>query len=55
VNPLTEHRKLPPGEPIPPAQLAAFRVQRDQTLQALSTTLAAEKPRQQPDAIPTGR
>jgi murein DD-endopeptidase MepM/ murein hydrolase activator NlpD len=55
VNPLVEHRKLPPGEPIPPAQLAAFRTQRDQTLQALSTTLAAEGPRQKPDAIPTGR
>ena len=55
VNPLIEHRKLPPGEPIPPAQLAAFRVQRDQTLQALATTLAAEGPRQKPDVIPAGR
>jgi murein DD-endopeptidase MepM/ murein hydrolase activator NlpD len=51
VNPLVEHRKLPPGEPIPPAQLAAFRAQRDQTLQAL----AAEGPRQKPDAIPAER
>jgi len=55
VNPLIEHRKLPPGEPIPSAQLAAFRAQRDQTLQALSTTLAAEGPRQKPDAVPAER
>ncbi len=55
VNPLIEHRKLPPGDPIPPAQLAAFRAQRDQTLQALSTMLAAEGPRQKPDALHAGR
>ena len=55
VNPLIEHRKLPPGDPIPPAQLAAFRVQRDQTLQALSTMLAAEGPPQKPDALDAGR
>ncbi len=55
VNPLIEHRKLPPGEPIPPAQLAAFRAQRDQTLQALSTTLAGEGPRHKPDAVPAER
>lgn len=29
VNPLAEHRKHPPGEPIPPAQLAAFTTLRD--------------------------
>jgi murein DD-endopeptidase MepM/ murein hydrolase activator NlpD len=55
VNPLIEHRKLPPGDPIPPAQLAAFRAQRDQTLQALSTALAAEGPRHKPDAVPAER
>jgi murein DD-endopeptidase MepM/ murein hydrolase activator NlpD len=55
VNPLAEHRKLPPGEPIASAQLAAFRAQRDETLQKLSATLAAERPRQQPDAIAVGR
>ena len=32
VNPLVEHRKLPPGEPIPPAYLPAFRVERDRVL-----------------------
>ena len=55
VNPLIEHRKLPPGDPIPAAQLPAFRAQRDLTLQALSTTLAAEGPRQKPDAVPADR
>jgi murein DD-endopeptidase MepM/ murein hydrolase activator NlpD len=51
VNPLVEHRKLPPGEPIPAAQLAAFRVQMDATLQSLAATQAAEAPRQTPDAL----
>lgn len=55
VNPLAEHRKLPPGEPIAPSRLAAFRVQRDEMLQRLSTSLAAERPRQQPDALAAGR
>jgi murein DD-endopeptidase MepM/ murein hydrolase activator NlpD len=54
VNPLLEHRKLPPGEPIPAAQLAAFRVQRDATLQTITATQAAEAPRQQPDAVKAG-
>jgi len=54
VNPLLEHRKLPPGEPIPAAQLAAFRVQRDATLQTITATQAAEVPRQQPDAVKAG-
>jgi murein DD-endopeptidase MepM/ murein hydrolase activator NlpD len=29
VNPLDEHRKLPPGQPIPAAALAAFVAHRD--------------------------
>jgi murein DD-endopeptidase MepM/ murein hydrolase activator NlpD len=55
VNPLVEHRKLPPGEPIAATELAAFRAQRDETLQRLSTTLVAAAPRQKPDALPAGR
>jgi murein DD-endopeptidase MepM/ murein hydrolase activator NlpD len=51
VNPLTEHRKLPPGEPIQDAQLAAFRSRADDTLNRLSRTLAAEGPKQKPDAV----
>jgi murein DD-endopeptidase MepM/ murein hydrolase activator NlpD len=51
VNPLTEHRKLPPGEPIPGSQLAAFRSTADDTLSRLSQTLSAEGPKQKPDAV----
>jgi len=51
ANPLAEHRKLPPGEPIAAAQLAAFRAAADSTLQRLSTALAADLPAQKPDAV----
>jgi murein DD-endopeptidase MepM/ murein hydrolase activator NlpD len=55
VNPLLEHRKLPPGEPIASAHLAAFRVERDRLLQRLSTTLAPEAPPARPDAVGAAR
>jgi murein DD-endopeptidase MepM/ murein hydrolase activator NlpD len=55
VNPLVEHKKLPPGEPIPSTQLAAFTKLRDDTLRTLSTTLAAEGPKQKPDAVAATR
>lgn len=29
VNPVTEHRRMPPGEPIPAALMAAFQLERD--------------------------
>jgi murein DD-endopeptidase MepM/ murein hydrolase activator NlpD len=35
VNPLTEHRRLPPGEPIPPEALDRFHAERDRMLTAL--------------------
>lgn len=35
VNPLTEHRKLPPGEPVPPSAMAEFEAIRDAALSAL--------------------
>lgn len=41
VNPITEHRRMPPGDPIPAAHMAAFLVERDK--------LAALLP---PDALP---
>jgi murein DD-endopeptidase MepM/ murein hydrolase activator NlpD len=50
VNPLVEHRKLPPGEPIPATQLAAFRAMADSTLRQLSDALTVEAPIQKPDA-----
>lgn len=51
VNPLAEHRKLPPGEPIPAAHLAAFRASRDSVVRQLSETVLAEAPRSKPDAV----
>ncbi len=50
VNPLTGHRKLPPGEPIPSTELAAFRSSRDGMLRQISTALLVDAPRQKPDA-----
>jgi murein DD-endopeptidase MepM/ murein hydrolase activator NlpD len=35
VNPLTEHRRMPPGDPIPAALLAAFQAERDRVLALL--------------------
>jgi len=32
VNPLTEHRKFPPGEPLPPSCLEQFKAERDRAL-----------------------
>ena len=40
VNPVTEHRKMPPGEPIAPEAMAAFRELRDQRLVAMKTAAA---------------
>jgi len=40
VNPLTEHRKLPPGEPVPASAIAEFEAVRDAALQALSVPRA---------------
>ena len=44
VNPLREHLNQPPGEPIPPAAMAAFTAERDQALARLAG-LAAGRPR----------
>jgi murein DD-endopeptidase MepM/ murein hydrolase activator NlpD len=38
VNPLQEHKRLPPGEPIPPQYLAEFKVVRDAALARLPAT-----------------
>ena len=35
VNPIAEHRRLPPGEPIPPAQMDAFKAVRDRASRML--------------------
>lgn len=42
VNPVSVHSRQAPGEPIPSAQLAAFRVSRDEVRGQLSATLLAK-------------
>ena len=45
VNPLLEHRKLPPGDPVPEKHLAAFHEVRDQALRRMrSSTFPADVP-----------
>jgi murein DD-endopeptidase MepM/ murein hydrolase activator NlpD len=39
VNPVTEHRNMPPGVPIPAAAMPTFTAERDRLLGALRTTL----------------
>jgi hypothetical protein len=41
VNPLNEHNRMPPGEPISERTLPAFRVARDNVLRQMSATLEA--------------
>lgn len=36
VDPLAEHRRMPPGEPVPPHAMAAFEAERDQALARLA-------------------
>jgi pyruvate/2-oxoglutarate dehydrogenase complex dihydrolipoamide acyltransferase (E2) component len=48
VNPLTEHRRMPPGDPIPASLMAAFAVERDKA-NSLLTAAGANPP-----AAPTG-
>ena len=38
VNPLLEHRKLPPGNPVPEEHLAAFNEVRDQALRRMRSS-----------------
>jgi hypothetical protein len=38
VNPAAEHRKLPPGEPVPANQKEAFAKVRDAALVSLART-----------------
>jgi murein DD-endopeptidase MepM/ murein hydrolase activator NlpD len=41
VNPIAEHRRMPPGEPIPASLMAEFRSVRDNALAALAEPPAA--------------
>ena len=40
LNPVTAHRAMPPGEPIPADQMPLFMAERDRLLGELSSTLA---------------
>jgi hypothetical protein len=51
VNPLTEHRKLPPGEPIPSAHLDSFQASREGIVRQLAGAVFAEAPSRKPDAV----
>jgi murein DD-endopeptidase MepM/ murein hydrolase activator NlpD len=50
VNPRTEHSRLPPGEPIAGAHLAAFSEQVE-TFRGRMATVLAESARAKPDAV----
>jgi murein DD-endopeptidase MepM/ murein hydrolase activator NlpD len=41
INPVTAHRAMPPADPIPAAQMAAFETARDRAMAALSTSAVA--------------
>jgi murein DD-endopeptidase MepM/ murein hydrolase activator NlpD len=41
INPVTAHRNMPPGVPIPADQLPAFQAARDKVLSSMLSTLAA--------------
>jgi murein DD-endopeptidase MepM/ murein hydrolase activator NlpD len=51
LNPLTVHRKLPPGEPIAAAARAVFDAERERLVRQLSTTLLAGGTAQKRDAV----
>src|SRR5262245_9492578 len=55
VDPVAERRRQPPAEPISTAHIAEFLASRDASLSRLSSTLLAESPRQQPDAVRAGQ
>jgi murein DD-endopeptidase MepM/ murein hydrolase activator NlpD len=55
VNPLVEHRRLPPGEPIPRLQLASFASARDDLLRRMTTGRAADASTRKPDAVAADR
>jgi len=41
INPVTAHRAMPPADPIPAAQIAAFDAARDRAMAVLSTSAVA--------------
>lgn len=55
VDPLAEHRKLPPGEPIPSRSLAGFRAARDSFLDRMSAAAPSGPPAPRHDAVAAAR
>ncbi len=55
VDPLAEHRRLPPGEPIPSGSLAAFRAVRDRVLEQIADAPAADPAAAAADAVAASR
>jgi murein DD-endopeptidase MepM/ murein hydrolase activator NlpD len=51
VDPVSERRRQPPGEPIQPQHRAAFLTARDALLGQIETTILADAARQSPDAV----
>jgi murein DD-endopeptidase MepM/ murein hydrolase activator NlpD len=51
VNPIVEHSRMPPGDPIPADYLPTFMTARDALLQRLETTLAANPASTAPEAV----
>ncbi len=43
INPVTAHRAMPPADPIPAAQMAAFDAARDRAMAAFSKPAVAER------------
>lgn len=52
VNPLKEHQRMPPGEPVPPAAMPAFAAERDRALAQLD---AAARGKAVPDVTVASR
>jgi murein DD-endopeptidase MepM/ murein hydrolase activator NlpD len=50
INPVTAHRAMPPADPIPAAEMAAFEAARDRAMAALVTPTAAAVAN--PNALP---
>ena len=42
VNPLLEHRNLPPGDPVPDEHMEFFDLYRDSALERLAAAIVAE-------------
>jgi murein DD-endopeptidase MepM/ murein hydrolase activator NlpD len=51
VNPLSVHRRMPPGDPIAPALRATFDAERARVSQLMSTTLLARSTAPERDAV----